>query len=275
MNDHASLPSFSSRMSTPKTALPKLEDAIAAIRKAYAGPFPKTALVLGSGLGPFGERLTHDTIIPYGDIPGFPVSTVLGHHGRLLIGSVSGKGLVCMQGRMHIYEGYPAQALAFPIRMLRRLGVERIILTNAAGGVRPDLVAGTLMLVTDHINLSGQNPLIGPNDESFGPRFFDMSNAYDADLRAQLSEAARRAGVNLTTGVYIYTLGPNFETPAEIRMFGKIGADAVGMSTVPECLVANHCGMRVAAISLITNLAAGLSSTPLSHEETLAEAATA
>jgi inosine/guanosine/xanthosine phosphorylase family protein len=141
--------------------------------------------------------------------------------------------------------------------------------------VRPDLVAGSLMLVTDHINLSGQNPLIGANDDSFGPRFFDMSNAYDAGLRALLNEAARKAGIELKSGVYVWTLGPNFETPAEIRMFGRMGADAVGMSTVPECLVANHCGMRVAAISLITNLAAGLSATPLSHEETLAEAAKA
>jgi inosine/guanosine/xanthosine phosphorylase family protein len=159
--------------------------------------------------------------------------------------------------------------------VFKRLGVERLILTNAAGGVRPDLTAGRLMLLTDHINLSGQNPLIGPNDESFGPRFFDMSNAYDAGLRAQLVEAARRASVDLATGVYVYLLGPNFETPAEIRMFSRMGADAVGMSTVPESLVANHCGMRVAAISLITNAAAGLSSTPLSHEETLAEAAKA
>jgi inosine/guanosine/xanthosine phosphorylase family protein len=256
-------------------APPDYDAAIAAIRKKFSGSFPKTALILGSGLGPFGEEITREAVIPYQDIPGFPVSTVFGHQGRLLIGRVAGKGLICLQGRMHIYEGNPAQAIAFPIRVLRRMGVERLILTNAAGGVRRDLVAGTLMLVTDHINLSGQNPLIGPNDESFGPRFFDMSNAYDVSLRAQLTSSAQRAGVDLTTGVYVYTLGPNFETPAEIRMFATMGADAVGMSTVPECLVANHCGMRVAAISLITNLAAGLSETPLSHEETLAEAAKA
>jgi inosine/guanosine/xanthosine phosphorylase family protein len=256
-------------------APPDYDGAIAAIRKKFSGSFPKTALILGSGLGPFGDKITREAVIPYQDIPGFPVSTVFGHQGRLLIGRVADKGLICLQGRMHIYEGNPAQAIAFPIRVLRRMGVERLILTNAAGGVRRDLVAGTLVLVTDHINLSGQNPLIGPNDESFGPRFFDMSNAYDVSLRAQFTSSAQRAGVDLTTGVYVYTLGPNFETPAEIRMFATVGADAVGMSTVPECLVANHCGMRVAAISLITNLAAGLSETPLSHEETLAEAAKA
>ncbi len=162
-----------------------------------------------------------------------------------------------------------------PIRILKRLGVERLILTNASGGLKPHLPAGTLMLIEDHINFSGQNPLVGPNDESFGPRFPDMSHAYDPGLRAQFEAAARKSGVELARGVYVYVLGPSFETPAEIRMFAALGADAVGMSTVPECIAAVHCGIRVAALSVITNLAAGLSTVPLTHHETLNEAAKA
>jgi inosine/guanosine/xanthosine phosphorylase family protein len=250
----------------------EVERGIAALKAAVQGPFPKTALILGSGLGPFADRMQTLTDVSYADIPGFPVPSVHGHNGRLRIGAIEGLAIACMQGRLHAYEGHPAQALAVPIRILRGLGVETLILTNAAGGLALDKPAGTLMIVDDHINFSGQNPLIGPNDPKTGPRFFDMSRAYDPDLRARLRAAAERAGVAVTSGVYLYTLGPNFETPAEVRMFAQLGADAVGMSTVPECLAAVHCGMKVAALSLITNLAAGLAPAPLSHDETLHEA---
>ncbi|MEI9994441.1 MAG: purine-nucleoside phosphorylase [Rhizomicrobium sp.] len=253
----------------------EIERGVAAVKAVLGEAFPKTALVLGSGLGPFADTMADAVDIPYGDIPGFPVPTVAGHEGRLRIGTVGGHPLVCMQGRLHGYEGHPAQALAVPVRILRRLGAERLILTNAAGGLRPDLPAGTLMIVEDHINFSGRNPLVGPNDDSFGPRFPDMSHAYDPELRVRLAQAARDADVAVTQGIYVHVLGPSFETPAEIRMFAALGADAVGMSTVPECLVAVHAGMKVAALSLITNLAAGLSAVPLTHHETLSEAAKA
>jgi len=249
-----------------------IERAAAAIRARLSGPFPKTALVLGSGLGRFADKLTGATVISYADIPGFPPSTVIGHHGNLVVGEVAGSPLAIMQGRIHAYEGHAPRSIALPIRTLRKLGVERLILTNASGGLKSDMPAGTLLIVKDHINLSGINPLVGPNDEAVGPRFPDMSHAYDPELRAMLADAAREAGVAVRFGVYLCTLGPNFETPAEVRMFEAMGADVVGMSTVPECLVARHCGMKVAAVSLVTNLAAGLSSASLSHEETLAAA---
>ena len=252
-----------------------IERAAAAIRARLGETFPKTAIVLGSGLGRFGEKLSRATSMSYADIPGFSRSTVAGHHGKLIVGEVGGAPLAVMQGRIHAYEGHPPQAIAVPIRTLRKLGVERLVLTNASGGLKADMPAGTLMIVTDHINFSGINPLAGPNDESIGPRFPDMSSAYDPELRAMLAAAARETGVAVRTGVYLYTLGPNFETPAEVRMFAMLGADAVGMSTVPECLAARHCGMKVAALSLVTNPAAGLSTTPLTHEETLAAAQSA
>jgi inosine/guanosine/xanthosine phosphorylase family protein len=252
-----------------------IDQGTAAIKAALDRPFPKTALVLGSGLGPLAEKIERPLDIAYDGIPGVPVPTVAGHHGRLRIGTLASHPVVCMQGRLHAYEGHPVQALAVPIRILRRLGVERLILTNAAGGLKPHLTAGTLMIVEDHINFSGRNPLIGPNDDSIGPRFPDMSHAYDPALRTKLEAAAARAGVAVAKGVYVYALGPSFETPAEIRMFAALGADAVGMSTVPETLAAVHCGMKVCALSVITNLAAGISSVPLTHHETLAEAAKA
>lgn len=248
---------------------------IAALKAKFPSEFPKTALVLGSGLGPLADRIERPSDVSYRDIPGFPEPSVDGHHGRLRIGSLSGHPVVCMQGRLHAYEGHAAQALAVPIRILRGMGVERLVLTNAAGGLSLDKPAGTLMIVSDHINLSGQNPLIGPNDPKIGPRFPDMSRAYDPELRAKLHGAAGSAGIAVSEGVYVYTLGPNFETPAEIRMFAALGANAVGMSTVPECLAAVHCGMRVAALSLITNLAAGLAPEKLTHHETLSEASKA
>ena len=253
----------------------EIEQGVAAVRRAFAGDFPQTALVLGSGLGPFAATVEDATGVAYADIPGFPKPTVAGHAGRLGIGRVAGLPLACLEGRFHAYEGHPPQRFLAPIRILRRLGVTRLILTNAAGGLKPALTAGTLMIVTDHINLSGQNPLTGPNDERFGPRFPDMSRAYDPSLRAQLKAAADAAGIAVAEGVYAYVPGPSFETPAEVRMLAMLGADAVGMSTVPECLAAVHCGMTVAALSVITNLAAGLAPAPLSHRETLAEAARA
>jgi inosine/guanosine/xanthosine phosphorylase family protein len=183
--------------------------------------------------------------------------------------------LACLSGRFHAYEGHPAPVLARPIRILKGLGVERLILTNAAGGLKPDFPAGTLMILDDHINFSGINPLIGANDARMGPRFFDMSRAYDKALRDQMKSAAATAGMAVKSGVYVFCQGPNFETPAEVRMLAMLGGDAVGMSTVPECLAAIHCGMKVAGLSIITNLAAGLSDGTLSHDETLAEGAKA
>lgn len=251
------------------------EPALAAIRSRHKGDMPGTALILGSGLGGFGERMEIETAIPYGEIDGFPVSTVAGHHGRLLIGRFADVPLIAMQGRMHLYEGYPAAKLAIPIRALKLLGVSRLIVTNAAGSTHEDMGPGSLMAIADHINLSGQNPLIGPNDTRFGERFFDMTEAWDPALRARLARVADAAGIRLHEGVYAQVAGPNFETPAEVRMLKAIGADAIGMSTVPECLVARHAGMRVLGISVITNLAAGIARHALSHEETINEAGAA
>jgi inosine/guanosine/xanthosine phosphorylase family protein len=234
--------------------------------------FPKTAIVLGSGLGGFAKGLSDATTVPYGDIPGFSRSTVVGHSGNLIAGTLEGKRVAVMQGRIHTYEGHGGAAIATPIRILKRLGVETLILTNAAGGLNLDLGPGSIVMIEDHINFSGFNPLIGPNDDSFGPRFPDMSDPYDRDLRAKLEAAAAEAGVAIKKGVYIFVLGPNFETAAEIRMFAKLGADLVGMSTVPECLVARHAGMKVAGISIVTNYGTGIKSTQQTHEETLATA---
>lgn len=249
-----------------------VDEAVAVIARQHPDAFPKTAIVLGSGLGRFGEEMEIATTIPYGEIPGFPVSTVVGHQGRLLVGRIGDLPLVAMQGRMHLYEGYEPARLALPIRALRLLGVETLVLTNAAGSLRPENGPGTLMAIADHLNITGRNPLIGPNDARFGERFFDMSEAWDPDLRARLHAAAKAEGIALAEGVYAQMSGPSFETPAEIRMLATLGADAVGMSTVPECLVARHAGMRVVGLSVITNLAAGIARHALSHEETIREA---
>lgn len=252
-----------------------LKAAVAAVRRHYDGAFPKIAMILGSGLGRFGEAMKVDATIPYGEIPGFPESTVPGHEGKLLIGSVDGVPIVCMQGRMHLYEGYPAPQLAVSIRTLKLLGAETLILTNASGSLHKDMGPGSLMLIRDHINLSGHNPLTGPNHDDLGPRFVDMSQAYDAALRDEMKVAAEAQAVRVHEGVYVQVAGPNFETPAEIKMLSILGGDAVGMSTVPECLVARHCGMRVLGLSLVTNLAAGIAEHELSHQETMDEAAKA
>ncbi len=245
---------------------------IAAIKAVHKGSFPKVALILGSGLGKFGDVMDIETIISYDQIPDFPQPTVAGHAGRLLIGKVGNTPLVCMQGRMHLYEGHPAEKLAISIRTFKGLGVEKLIITNAAGSLHMDMPAGALMSIKDHVNMSGQNPMTGPNDDDVGPRFFDMTEAYDRDMRERIATSARALNIHLHSGVYVQLPGPNFETPAEIRMLGKLGIDAVGMSTVQECLVARHAGMDVAGLSLITNLGAGLSPNPLSHHETLTEA---
>ena len=249
-----------------------ISNGAAALQARFGDAFPKTVIVLGSGLGRFAAALTGATTVRYGDIPGFSRSTVVGHSGNLIVGKAGDEPVAVMQGRIHAYEGHTPQAIAAPIRILRKMGVERLVLTNAAGGLRPDMKPGTLMIIEDHINLSGFNPLIGPNDDSIGPRFPDMTDAYDPHLRTLLTQAARKVGVPVKSGVYLFAMGPNFETAAEVRMYGKLGADAVGMSTVPECLVARHCGMKVAGISIVTNFATGIATQPLTHQETLTEA---
>ncbi|MCK6439667.1 MAG: purine-nucleoside phosphorylase [Planctomycetes bacterium] len=233
-----------------------------AIRKV-AGDFrPRIGIVLGSGLGKVAALFKEHVTIPYDRIPGFPQSTVPGHSGRLMLGSLEsfngGVNAAIMQGRFHLYEGHAPQALLTPIRTLKRLGCEILILTNASGGLRPDIPPGSLMLITDHINCQPSNPLVGESGEGWGPRFPDMSHAYDEQLAGLFRASARELGIALNEGVYVSVLGPSFETPAEIRMLRSLGADIVGMSTVPEVLIARQAGMRVAAISVVTNLAAGL-----------------
>lgn len=231
-------------------------------------------LILGSGWGEaLDEILEEEGCLAYDRIPGFPVSTVEGHAGRLRWGRVDGFPVFCMQGRFHYYEGYGADALTLPIRVFRSLGVNGLLLTNAAGGIRDDLGPGELMLIRDHINLMGMNPLRGANLDAFGPRFPDMTAAWDRDWRERIRRTAVAAGIPLGEGVYLAVSGPSFETPAEIRAFAALGADAVGMSTVPECMVARHAGMRVAGLSCITNAAAGLGGCELSHEDVAATAA--
>lgn len=230
---------------------------------------PTAAIVLGSGLGAFADDLNGATAIPYAEIPGFARSTVEGHAGRLVIGNVGGATIAAMQGRFHYYEGYALQDVTFPIRVLKVLGVRTIMLTNAAGGINTGFTPGTLMVITDHINMLGENPLRGENDQRFGPRFPDMSTVYAPELQHIVMQEGGAMGIELKRGVYIAFSGPSYETPAEIRMARTMGADAVGMSTVPEAIVARHMGMNVVAISCITNLAAGVSKNPLSHAEVM------
>ncbi|MDI3327065.1 MAG: purine-nucleoside phosphorylase [Alicyclobacillaceae bacterium] len=230
---------------------------------------PRAALILGSGLGDLADSFSGATAIPYRDIPEFPVSTVIGHAGRLVFGRLEGVPVVAMQGRFHLYEGYTPEQVAFPVRVMRVLGAEFLIVTNAAGGVHPDWRPGDLMLIRDHLNLTGRNPLVGPNDDSLGPRFPDMSRAYDRELLEFARQAGAELGIPLREGVYAGLLGPTFETPAEIRMLRILGADAVGMSTVTEVIAARHAGMRVLGISCISNMAAGILDQPLTHEEVI------
>ena len=230
---------------------------------------PTIGMVLGSGLGDFADTLEDAVRIPYAEIPNFPVATAPGHVGALVFGKKQGREVVVLQGRIHFYEGLSQQQITLPIRVLAALGVKTLVLTNAAGGVNTNWEPGTLMMISDHINYSGANPLIGPNLDDFGPRFPDVSDLYTKQLRCAVKEAAKKAGIELQEGVYMMFSGPNYETPAEVRMAKIVGADAVGMSTVPEALVAGHCGMNVVGVSCITNIAAGLSDQKLDHSEVL------
>ena len=230
---------------------------------------PKIALVLGSGLGGFADEFTNATRIPYANIPYFPRSTAVGHAGQLVIGSVESVDVVGMQGRVHLYEGYSARDVAFPIRVFARMGVKAAVLTNAAGGINKQFTQGRLVVISDHINLQGVNPLTGPNDDRFGPRFPDMSKAYEKQFRDLTLAEGRRLGINIGEGVYAALAGPSYETPAEIRYLRGIGADLVGMSTVPEVIAARHSDIRVLGISCVTNAAAGILDQPLDHKEVL------
>ena len=230
---------------------------------------PKIAMVLGSGLGSFADDLTDRTVIPYSQIPHFPTTSAIGHAGNLVVGKMSDVAVAAMQGRVHYYEGHSMQLVTFPMRVFFRMGIKAVLLTNAAGGIGSQLKQGCLVVLKDHINLMGTNPAIGPNDDRFGLRFFDMTEAYAADYRRMALEEGRRQGIDIFEGVYAAVSGPSYETPAEIRFLRTIGADTVGMSTVPEVIVARHCNIKVLAISCVTNLAAGISSQPINHEEVL------
>ena len=235
--------------------------------RAKISKAPEVGLILGSGLGGLADEISNPVFVPYDTLEGFPVSTVEGHAGRFVIGEFEGRSVIAMQGRFHYYEGYDIGAVAMTVYVMKLLGVTHLLLTNAAGGVNTGYEPGDLMLIEDHLNLSGHNPLIGPNDERFGPRFPDASEVYDRVLNAEIRALAKSMGIRLQRGVYAMSPGPSYETPAEVRMARIIGADAVGMSTVPEALVANHCGIKTVGISCITNMAAGILDQPLHHGE--------
>ena len=246
----------------------RAEYAARAIR-AHTEVDAKIAIVLGSGLGGFAEEFTDSVSLPYREIPGFVSSTAEGHVGSLVIGKVEGVPVLAMQGRVHYYEGYTLEEVTLPIRTFKLLGVETLILTNAAGGIDVQLTQGALMVISDHLNLMSVNPLRGPNDDRFGPRFPDMSEVYTRELQELATEEARILDITVRRGIYAALAGPCYETPAEIHMLRAFGADAVGMSTVPEAIVARHMGMKVLGISCITNMAAGISETPINHEEVM------
>jgi len=255
-------------------AFEKAGEAAAFIR-AHIAVAPEIAIVLGSGLGSFADRIEHPVAIAYAGIPHFPRPTVEGHSGRLVVGTLAGTRVAVMQGRVHAYEGYSPDEVTFPVRVLGRLGITTMVVTNAAGGIRMDLEQGQLVLLSDHINLTGRNPLVGPNDDRLGQRFFDMTDAYAKRLRLLARTAAAGHGIPLPEGVYLCVSGPSFETPAEIRAFRSWGADLVGMSTVHEVIVARHMGIEVLGISCVTNMAAGVLDQPINHEEVLETGASA
>lgn len=258
------------------TRVTEAANAVLASWHASAGPgraFPDLAVVLGSGLGSFTDAVEEAVAISYADLPHWPTSSVVGHAGRLVMGTVGGRAVALLSGRAHAYEGHTLADVVFAIRVMGRLGVGAVMLTNAAGGINRALSTGALMVIDDHINLMGVNPLVGPNDERLGPRFPDMSEVYSRRLRALADEAAATLGIPVAHGVYAALMGPSYETPAEIRYLRAIGADAVGMSTVPEALVARHMAMEVLALSCITNMAAGVLPQPLVHDEVMATAA--
>jgi xanthosine phosphorylase len=244
----------------------------AAVLTQRSGIRPRVGVVLGSGLGDAADAVAAATVIDYADLPGFPRPTVLGHGGRAVLGHIGEVPVAVLQGRAHVYEGGDLDEIRVPVRALRSAGAEILVLTNAAGSLREDVAVGGLMLITDHINMSGVNVLAGPNDDEVGPRFPSLRDAYDPELRERLRAAADELGTDLAEGVYVAVHGPAFETPAEIRAYRMLGGDAVGMSTVHETAVARHCGLRVAAVSAITNLAEGMGPEALSHEQTLRDA---
>ena len=253
-------------MPPQETVRQKLDETVAAVR-AKVKSTPRIGVVLGSGLGGFGDTLKNLVKLPYADLPHLPVSRVVGHSGNLCFGDVAGVQVVCMQGRVHYYEGHSIEACVHGARTMARLGVECVLLTNAAGGVEASWSPGDLMIVTDHLNLMGTSPLLGPNDDTLGPRFPDMTEAYDVKLRETLNAVGAAQGTSLRAGVYAALTGPSYETPAEVRMLRGLGAQAVGMSTVPEVLALRHMGVKVAALSCITNLAAGITNAMLNHAE--------
>jgi xanthosine phosphorylase len=250
-----------------------VRQAAAKITAALGGLKPKIALILGSGLGGLAKLVETPVVLAYAELPGFPVLTVAGHAGQLILGKLNGVPVIVLNGRKHFYETSDAYPLKVMIRSMKAVGVETLFLSNAAGSLRPHIKVSELMLITDHINFLGLNPLVGPNDEAFGPRFFPLADAWDPALGAKLKAVAHQQGVTLHQGVYVAFRGPSFETPAEIRMAQGWGGDAVGMSSVPECLIARHCGLKVAGVSCITNMGAGLSDEKLSHAHTLENAA--
>ena len=237
--------------------------------KSKINETPQIGLILGSGLGVLGDEIENPVKISYDEIPNFPVSTVEGHKGQLVIGKLEGKTVIAMQGRFHYYEGYTMKDITFPVRVMKELGIETIFVTNAAGGSNKDFKPGDLMIITDHINLGGYNPLIGKNDDRLGVRFPDMSTAYNREYIDIAKKCAKELDINIKEGVYAFFTGPVYETPAEVRMASILGADAVGMSTVPEVIVASHSNLKVIGISCITNMAAGILDQPLNHEEVI------
>lgn len=249
-----------------------VRQAAATITAALGGLRPKTAIILGSGLGGLAAKVENPVVLAYKDLPGFPVLTVAGHVGQLIIGRLGGVPVIVLNGRKHFYETSDAYPLKTLIRSIKSVGVETLFLSNAAGSLRSHLKVSELMLITDHINFLGLNPLVGPNDESFGPRFFPVADAWDKELGNKIKTVAREQGIMLHEGVYVAFRGPSFETPAEIRMAQGWGADAVGMSSVPDCLIARHCGLKVAGVSCITNMGAGLSDENLTHAHTIENA---
>ncbi|MFB0841942.1 purine-nucleoside phosphorylase [Paenibacillus oleatilyticus] len=255
-------------MSDQTTLLKNIKEAAEYIRGKYPEK-PEISLILGSGLGVLADLVEGGVTIPYEDIPHFPVSTVEGHAGELLLGKVEGKHVLMMKGRFHMYEGYGVETVSFPVRVMKELGVEKLLVTNAAGGINTSFEVGDLMLIRDHINFTFRNPLIGPNHSELGVRFPDMSEAYSRRLREAAKEVAAEQGLKLQEGVYLGLLGPSYETPAEIRMMRTLGGDAVGMSTVPEVVVARHAGIEVLGFSCISNMAAGILDQPLSHAEVM------
>ena len=237
------------------------------IQNALGDFSPEVLLILGSGLGGLADKVQDPIYIPYGEIPHFKKSTAMGHAGRFVAGMLGNKRALLMQGRLHPYEGHTMEEVAYPVRVARLLGIGTLVVTNAAGGVNPDYVGGKLMLIKDYMKFTLDNPLIGPNLEEFGPRFPDMTYVFDPDLRATFRQVAERLGEDIAEGVYFYMTGPQYETPAEIRAIRILGGDAVGMSTVPEVIAANHCGMRILGVSLVTNMGAGMVDVPLSGQD--------